>query len=742
MRKKGPTLVRIALAIMLILMLLTLTAAPAAATVDAGQVDGITLGTFNTTTHAVTSVDFYRYGATATIILKTAADSDTTRVNTATVVVKSTTDAVGVNVTLTETDINTAIYIGTVVLYGVTTPATAPPTGQVLVTSGDTVTVTAAISAVKLVTGAASGNPAAALTDTALIDNTAPTVAITTPAAFTPVGTAPNKVDTAYMKYATGTNYIDLGGTLTDAVSGVSRVDVSLDGGTTYYTATGAATWTYRWFGPADGTYVLKVKGVDTAGNEKILSFVNTLPAGCPTTATCDSSSMVIKVDNTKPTVSDAASTPANVHKGLKTKITVKVSDATAGVNTVKVDLSPLNAAYPTAQDMYDDGPLATGETCATNVPAGARCHGDSTANDGIYSINDLNADGTSDIVVPTTLGAYNLTITVTDKSGNSQTATAVVTVVNDVTAPTPVSFSATGVVSGGNARPGTSTVAGDEVMFAVKATDDLSGVGTVVVETKELTSTPTVAAPLTLSKVSSTTTGSCALLIGQADTWCKTLTLGGPGNPLPTVGTKTLTVTVTDNAVLSATKTATLTVATTVSTYRLNVVAGWNLVSVPSAPLDTNLANMLGAAVSRVTTYSGTEGRWRDTICTVSRGACSWAGSLDTIVAGQGYFMNATAAASIVINLEPVEVLSVPPSYNLTAGWNLISYTNLGLAQTQTLALTYLRGLSVIALYRLDTVAGVPVRMIVDTAINGGENVALGQGYWLYIDRAGKLVP
>ncbi len=88
---------------------------------------------------------------------------------------------------------------------------------------------------------------------TATTDVTAPTSAITSPAAGAAV--------------TLGTP-ITIAGTATDAGGGVvGGVEVSVDGGTTWHPATGRATWTFGWTPSTVGSATIKTRAVDDSGN-------------------------------------------------------------------------------------------------------------------------------------------------------------------------------------------------------------------------------------------------------------------------------------------------------------------------------------------------------------------------------------------------------------------------------------------------------------------------------------------
>jgi len=80
-----------------------------------------------------------------------------------------------------------------------------------------------------------------------------------------PGSSVQNPKENAFLK---GTTYA-ISGTANDNPdgSGVSLVQVSTDGGSSWQDATGTDSWTYNWAIPPDGTYNIKSRAIDTAGN-------------------------------------------------------------------------------------------------------------------------------------------------------------------------------------------------------------------------------------------------------------------------------------------------------------------------------------------------------------------------------------------------------------------------------------------------------------------------------------------
>lgn len=85
-----------------------------------------------------------------------------------------------------------------------------------------------------------------------ILDTVSPTVAVNTPA------------DGAFLNQAN----ISIKGTAADAASGIAEVGIQINGGS-WVRATGTTSWSYDWSSGQDGSYNLKVRAVDLAGNQK-----------------------------------------------------------------------------------------------------------------------------------------------------------------------------------------------------------------------------------------------------------------------------------------------------------------------------------------------------------------------------------------------------------------------------------------------------------------------------------------
>ncbi|HEU0176378.1 MAG TPA: right-handed parallel beta-helix repeat-containing protein [Blastocatellia bacterium] len=86
-------------------------------------------------------------------------------------------------------------------------------------------------------------------------DGTRPTSTITSPRAGATV--------------STGTT-VSITGTASDAIGGtIAQVDVSVDGGSTYSTATGRTSWSFNWTPTTPGPVTIRSRAVDDSGNQQ-----------------------------------------------------------------------------------------------------------------------------------------------------------------------------------------------------------------------------------------------------------------------------------------------------------------------------------------------------------------------------------------------------------------------------------------------------------------------------------------
>lgn len=108
-------------------------------------------------------------------------------------------------------------------------------------------------------------------------------------------------------------------------------------------------------------------------------------------------------------------------------------------------------------------------------------------------------------------------------------------------------------------------------------------------------------------------------------------------------------------------------------NTYTIALKAGWNLVSTPLVPYDTNIANVMkNVGAKQVATFIWSGGKLVQQTWIPGVG-----GTLKTFKDGQGYWVEMPGNGTLVIS---GRYLSAPPNvlpaYAVNAGWNLIGYT------------------------------------------------------------------
>jgi hypothetical protein len=186
----------------------------------------------------------------------------------------------------------------------------------------------------------------------------------------------------------------------------------------------------------------------------------------------------------------------------------------------------------------------------------------------------------------------------------------------------------------------------------------------------------------------------------------------------------------------------------------------GWNLISVPAAPADSAIdAVITNTEVETVLTYDPSiPGGW----LTAVRDGDALVGTLDSITPEHAYWIFQKNADDIKVDLPGYKggAASVPPAISIVEGWNLIPAVTLtvGEATVETTidADKYLLGIDWVKAKGWNAVdekwidiprdVSVPPNMLnaVGTgwALNGGNSITFGKGYWLYANAKGTIVP
>lgn len=179
---------------------------------------------------------------------------------------------------------------------------------------------------------------------------------------------------------------------------------------------------------------------------------------------------------------------------------------------------------------------------------------------------------------------------------------------------------------------------------------------------------------------------------------------------------------------------------------FKVSLSPGWNLVSVPGDPSDPSLDAVLPSShpATMVLSYAPADpdGPW----LTATRSAgMDWSdnasNTLTEIGAGHGYWINTNAFVGISTLIDERSAASVPPTYEVLEGWNLLGVTDVTLQQsgTEVSVETYLASSPWSIAYTFDTQSNTWTKHA-----KGGEDtkVKIGQGMWVYMTADGALAP
>ena len=420
-----------------------------------------------------------------------------------------------------------------------------------------------------------------------------------------------------------------------------------------------------------DGLCAIPVTAEDEAGNTAI------------------DTSCSVTLDNTAPEVTLATADPVVIQPdpaAPDVTFTATVSDGDgSGVDTVTIDLSSL--LLSATQAMLDDG-----------------ASGDGEADDGVYGYICEALSAAAD--------TYDLTVTATDALGNENaTVDITLNVIADLDDPDIVSTLVEYPVGLESARPN------ETVVITIVVTDVLSGVNTVTIDAEDIG-----------------LSDSETLTAEADDTWTAELTVGEVD-----ADTYTLTITVTDFAENAATADVDVVVTFVLTGYNIDLLEGWNLISLPLIPDDSDIETVLGdVTVESVWFYEPTyltDGIDNNEDGTIDEAVEAWLSyspgdpsDLSEMRDGLGYWVSMAAPATLSVSgITMPEPPTVPPTYPVVAGWNLIGFKSTG---PNTVVLYLTNTFPTVVWQYQNAMYSTPVDMYP------------GQGYWVWFNIAGTIVP
>ena len=176
---------------------------------------------------------------------------------------------------------------------------------------------------------------------------------------------------------------------------------------------------------------------------------------------------------------------------------------------------------------------------------------------------------------------------------------------------------------------------------------------------------------------------------------------------------------------------------------YKLTLNPGWNLVSLPGSPADTDINEVIPAdhPIEAVRGYDPmVPGAW---LIAEEGGDGTFTGTLETIEAGTAYWIKTGSFEALDVNIpKPTPgSLSLLPTIQISQGWNLVPILDVDGDFTladQTANDNYFSGLtagSIAAIYTYNTVTN-SWMSVAETGVE------LGKGYWVYATKPGVIVP
>jgi len=208
--------------------------------------------------------------------------------------------------------------------------------------------------------------------------------------------------------------------------------------------------------------------------------------------------------------------------------------------------------------------------------------------------------------------------------------------------------------------------------------------------------------------------------------------------------GTHTLTVKAKDNGGNEKEFTGTVKVSAKAK-FEIKLNPGWNLVSIPGDPKDADINTLIPTTLTAVTSVVSYDpsapGGW----LTAVRGADGkFTGTLTKIDAMKAYWVLTNTFEPIKVDIPTLSAGSamLPPTLSLPIGWSLVPVLDVtgtkksgdGIAPK-----TYFAGLTISRAYTFDTVANQWKLIATDATTL---DLKVGSGYWVYLTKAGTLVP
>lgn len=190
---------------------------------------------------------------------------------------------------------------------------------------------------------------------------------------------------------------------------------------------------------------------------------------------------------------------------------------------------------------------------------------------------------------------------------------------------------------------------------------------------------------------------------------------------------------------------------------YSKRLSPGWNLVSIPGEPADSDISVVFGSDIEVRTVYTYDPiipGGWM--VAVRESVDADWQGDLTEITARRGYWVLSDAIQDWEVSIPRLAGGAVgsgtpiqPPVIALYAGWNLVPVIDVtgDFAGDGIKAQAYLQslddGLDLARVLGFDTITNKwSTKMAPEGADGSGDTLKYGEAYWVFVRQAASLVP
>ena len=177
---------------------------------------------------------------------------------------------------------------------------------------------------------------------------------------------------------------------------------------------------------------------------------------------------------------------------------------------------------------------------------------------------------------------------------------------------------------------------------------------------------------------------------------------------------------------------------------YKVNLIPGWNLVSLPGTPLDSSTQSVMSDSMQASIVLAYQDDAW----LTAVNDNGTWRGTLTDIVGGYGYWVQTTAFESISALIPETDTSTVLPTADVIEGWNLLGVVDVLQNKANSTpsgggeADDYFDNIEWKVAYSFDTSSNAWAKSIPGDGSANAKEIVNGKGYWVWSTEAGTLVP